>query len=288
MIKLGPFAGVPTLRAEFKQVPHQFLARMKRRLVRVMKRRWRWYLRRLLWLRAGAVWAVDFTKPKARLWGGNRMIFLVRDLASGAQLAAVACKGERAQVACSVLLSLIALYGAPLVLKKDNGPAFRSKALQEVLEAHGITPLDSPPYTPQYNGACERSGGNFKKRVAHVAASYGRANDWLPQDLEEALLVANTRSRPFGAKGPTPAEALEARDEISAEERRAFQAAVTSGTESALETFKAKNGRIPTCAERAAIDRKATQDALCENGYLQFRKGRLSTLISAWKARRNS
>jgi hypothetical protein len=196
--------------------------------------------------------------------------------------------GERAQVACSVLLSLIVLLGAPLVLKKDNGSAFRSGDLQKLLEEHGITPLNSPIYTPPYNGGCERSGGSLKLRVAHVAASNGRAGRWLPQDLNEALLVANTRSRPFGANGPTPAAAFDARLKITNEERRLFQDAVAAKTKSALETFEAKNGRMTPCSERAAIDRKATQDALCENGYLQFRKGRLSTLVSAWKARRNS
>jgi hypothetical protein len=41
---------------------------------------------------------------------------------------------------------------------------------------------------------------------------------------------------------------------------------------------------MPTCAERAAILRKATQHALCEHGYLEFRRGRISTPISTWKA----
>lgn len=282
MISLGPHAGVPTLRGLFDDVPYRFIARMKARLARVILRRYRWYRRRLEWLRSGAVWAADFTRPKAGLWQGKDRLFLVRDLGSGAQLAAVACRGEKAKVACAVLLALIALFGAPLILKKDNGGAFRSHALQAVLDEDGITPLDSPPYTPEYNGACERSGGNFKQRVTHIALIQGRTDHWLPRDIDEALLVANTTSRPNGATRPTPAEAFEDRRQITKRERMAFKQTRRAEIESALRTFKRENGRMPTCSERASIDRKATQHALCEHGNLRIRRGRLSTPISTW------
>ena len=57
MIRLGPCAGVPTLRGMFKDVPYRLIGRMKQRLNRVVGRRWRWYRKKLTWLRAGAVWA---------------------------------------------------------------------------------------------------------------------------------------------------------------------------------------------------------------------------------------
>jgi hypothetical protein len=40
---------------------------------------------------------------------------------------------------------------------------------------------------------------------------------------------------------------------------------------------------MTTCAERAAIDRKAMPLALCEHGYLRVGRGRISTLVSTWK-----
>ena len=142
----------------------------------MFERRGRWRLRRLDWLRSGAIWATDFTKPKAGLWQGNDRLLLVRDLGSGAQLAAVACKGEKAKTVCAVLLTLFVLFGPPLALKKDNGSAFTAACTQALLAEHDVTPLFSPPYTPEYNGACERSGGCFKQRVAHVAG-YARPLD---------------------------------------------------------------------------------------------------------------
>jgi len=51
-----------------------------------------------------------------------------------------------------------------------------------------------------------------------------------------------------------------------------------------LAGWESPPGTMPTCAERAPILRKATQDALCKHGYLQLRRGRVSTPISNWKA----
>ena len=281
MVALGPHAGVPTLRGLFPDVAYRRIGRMKQRLARVFARRGRWRQRRLDWLRSGAIWATDFTKPKAGLWGGMNRLLLVRDLGSGAQLAAVACKGEKAKPACAVLLTLFLLFGPPLALKKDNGSAFRVQDMQKLLAEHDVTPLDSPPYTPQYNGACERSGGCFKQRVAHVA---GREDRWTAQDIDDALWLANTTARPRGANGPTPAEAFEDRTLVTKAEREAFKQSRARSIDSALQTFQEESGRMPTCSQHAAITRKATQDALLEHGYLQFRRGRLSTPISAWKA----
>jgi transposase InsO family protein len=284
MFELGPFAGVPTLRGMFPDVPHRFLARMKRRLLRASTRRWGWYRRKLRWLRPGATWATDFTMPKAGLWGGNDRLLLVRDLGSGAQLAAVPCSGEKARVVCAVLLALISIFGAPLLMKHDRGSGYVAHRTQALLEDHGITPLPSPARTPQYNGSAERSGGCFKQRVEHMALLAGHPGVWTMDDIHEAMVMANTTARPFGANGPTPAEALGAMRRVSAEERESFKQTLAHAAERGLQTFKEETGILPMCSQRDAIDRKATQYALCEHGYLEIRRGRLSTPISTWKA----
>jgi len=268
----------------FPDIPYRFLGGLKRRFLRVTTRRWGWYRRKLRWLRPGAVWATDFTQPKARLWGRKGRLLLVRDLGSGAQLAAVACRGERAGVACSVFLALFSMLGAPLLLKHDRGGAFMAEATQEVLEEHGVISLASPPRTPQYNGAAERSGGTFKQRVEHVAMLESHPGEWTPENIDTALGLANLTARPFGATGPTPAEALMERTPVTAQARHAFRRAKAQAADHGLETFKEETGRMPTCSQRASIDRKATQHALCELGYLEIRRGRISTPISTWKA----
>jgi transposase InsO family protein len=288
LLKLGPCAGVNVVRGLFMDVPYRTIAKLKRRLARAIRRRRGWHRRCLRWLLPGSVWATDFTKPRAGLPGSNTRLCLVRDLASGAQLAAVPCKGEQALVAGAVLALLFLLLGPPLVLKHDGGSAFIAHSTQHLLEEHGVVSLRSPPRTPQYNGACERAGGTLKLRIEHAALIGGHPGTWTEADITTALLQANTTARPRGANGSTPAEALAKRPAITDQEREAFKRTIEREAAIARKTHKLETGRMPTCSERAAIDRKAKQAALCEHGYLELRRGRLSTLISTWRADTNT
>lgn len=284
LMRKGPRLGVPALRGKLPDVPYRTLESLKRRFVRVIRRRRGWYRKRLRWLRAGSVWATDFTVPEAELPHRADRLCLVRDLASGAQLAAEPCRGERAAVVCSVLTALFVALGPPLVLKHDGGGAYRAHATQELLEDHDVAPLRSPPYTPQYNGSCERSGGTLKQRVAHFAWADGHPGYWTDANLLEATHDANHLARPRGPNAPTPAQAFAQREPIGAEERRAFKRTRARAIARALKTHEHKRGTMPSCAEHAAIVRKATQHALCEHGYLEFRRGRISTPFASWKA----
>jgi len=284
MLKLGPCSGVNVLRGLFSDVPYRMITAMKRRFARAIQRRRGWHRRCLRWLHAGTVWATDFTKPKAKLARSNTRLCLVRDLASGVQLAAVPCKGERALAAGAVLAMLFLLLGPPLVLKHDGGGAFIADDTQKLLEAHDVASLRSPPRTPEYNGACERSGGTLKLRIEHAATIAGHPGLWTEDDIESALQQANTTARPRGASGATPAESFAERRPISRQERRAFKRTIEREEAIALKTYESENGKMPRCSKLAAIKRKATQIALREHGYLEFRRGRLSTPISTWRA----
>lgn len=286
--RLGPMAGVPTLRGLFPDVPYRFLAKMKQRYTRVLVRRRGWRLKKLHWKHAGSVWACDFTQPKAGLWGGAKKLFVVRDLGSQAQLAAVACRGETAQSACVVLLALFLTFGAPLVLKHDQGSAFMAHETRALLAEHDTVPLASPARTPEYNGSCERAGGCLKVRIAHEASRHGRQDHWVPADVGAALWLANTTARPFGATGPTPAEAFDAREAITDAEREAFQQTRTRAFDRRVQQWSEETGRMPTCSQRARLERLASSEALCELGYLAIRRGRLSTPLSVWKADRKA
>jgi len=282
--RLGPFAGVPALRGMFRTIPYRVIASMKRRYARAIQRRRGWHRRKLLWKVPGAVWATDFTHPPARLSGGNNRLCLVRDLASGMQLAAVPCRGERANVACRVLAALFLVFGVPLLVKHDRGGAFTAHATQRELGDRAVVALLSPPRTPPYNGSSERAGGNTKVRAAHAADLHGRPHRCTDDDLAEALLLANATARPWGANGPTPMEAFDARQPISRRARKAFKRTRARAIARALKTWNTKHGTMPSCSERAAIVRRATQHALCTHGYLAIRRGRISTPILTWKA----
>src|SRR5262249_37086453 len=78
---------------------------------------------------------------------------------------------------------LLTIHGAPLVLKLDNGAAFRSGWLKRCLRVWGVWPLYSPPGQPWYNGAIEASIGSLKKRTAWQAWRVGHEGEWSGADL---------------------------------------------------------------------------------------------------------
>ena len=51
----------------------------------------------------------------------------------------------------SGLQSLFDLYGAPLVVKSDNGSAFAESRVQALLAEKNVLQLFSPPHYPRYN-----------------------------------------------------------------------------------------------------------------------------------------
>ena len=53
-------------------------------------------------------------------------------------------------------------YGAPLVLKRDNGSNLNHEAVNELLARWRVIPLNSPRHYPRYNGAIERAQRELK------------------------------------------------------------------------------------------------------------------------------
>jgi hypothetical protein len=253
------------------------IGRMKKRLARILGKRRGRHERRLTWFEPGTTWAMDFTQPKAKLPGKNKRLFVVRDLASGYRLACVACRGERSGTVIKALEALFSAHGAPLVIKHDNGKAFLAHATQDLLEEHGVEPLPSPFYRPQYNGSCERSLGWTKTRIEHLADRNGHPGVWREEDIEQARVQANATLRPWGAKGPTPGEAFERRRPITTKQREAFRELVDKRTQFELLQRADELGRIITDTPFEVMRRKALTHALREHGYLEVRRGRFST-----------
>ena len=81
-------------------------------------------------------------------------------------------------------------HGSPLVMKCDNGPAFRACATKRFLRDREIFTLYSPPYCARYNGACERANRTLKELTAHVADQARRLGFWTIDDLMIARLRA--------------------------------------------------------------------------------------------------
>ena len=276
MSLMGPHVGLPVLRAEFTYVGRAELVDLQRRLRRLWRRKNVKVVHVLRWTRPGSVWAMDHAKPPAPIDGVYDRLLLQRDLAARNQLAALPVADENADTVASQLEAEIVWHGAPLVVKNDNGSAYRAETVKTLLRGHDVLQLFSPPATPSYNGSCEAGIGSIKTRAHHEAARQDRPGQWTCDDIEAARCQANETARPWGWTGPTPQEAFEKRVPITEVERRMFLASY----EAYARSERQERGYDPHAEldhyQRAAVDRVAIVRALVEHGYLQFRRRRIT------------
>jgi len=226
LASVGPGVGLAVLAGQFPEMPQAELADLLRRYRRVWARRHSQWLHVLHWQQPGLVWAIDFARPPLPLEEGYTDLLAVRDLASGMQLLWLPVAEATAATTAAALLSLFLLYGAPLVLKMDNGSPFVAQMTRELLAQWQVIPLYSPPGRPQYNGAIEAGIGALKVRTHYQAVRQGRPGEWALEDAEAARQQANALGRPWGARGPTPAERWADRRTVTPPERRAFAVSV--------------------------------------------------------------
>jgi len=286
----GPGVGVPTLQQQFPDLARAELTDLLQRYRRVVCGRWHESARVLHWQVAGRVWSMDFAEP-SRLGeacslppidGVYPYLLAVRDLASGFQLGWLPVGDATAERTMAILARLFAEYGAPLVLKSDNGPAFRAFEMKKFLDQAGVYPLFSPPYWPGYNGAIEAAIGSLKRRTEQHAASAGHTGLWTSTDVEAARQQANAMPR-RRLKGRRPAAVWAERGVITDVERVRFELAV----EAQRFVARTEKGIAPEIEldhwTRSAVDRKAMERALVEHDYLLFRGRRVPLTIQPGK-----
>ena len=242
----------------------------------------------LHWLVFGSVWAIDFAMPS---WSDRALpaidgrfpyLLAVRDLASGYVLAWLPVTAATAALTRVVLAQLFAQYGRPLVLKLDNGSAFRDAGLQRFLDEAGVFLLYSPPHCPAYNGSIEATIGSLKTRTQRQAQLLGRPGVWTSADVLAARLQANL-AQPRRLRGATPAEVWATRRPLTDLERVRFTLALER------ERFAERTAQGISLDEEldhwdhSAVDRKALPRALGEHGYLLFRRRRIHLRITSRK-----
>jgi transposase InsO family protein len=207
------------------------LDHLRRRYRRVLRKRYQDIVPVLRWPIPGRVWALDFAEPSEigsvdtlpPVDGLFSYLLAVRDLASGYTLAWLPLPEMTATILVPILRQLFARYGPPLVLKSDNGPAFRAIETKRFLEQAQVIPLYSPRRWPQYNGAVEAGIGSLKIRTDMHAALQGRSELWISDDLAAAVDQGNTLARYHGLK---PVQAWNCRTPIPPGERVRFQLTV--------------------------------------------------------------
>jgi transposase InsO family protein len=232
------------------------------------------FYRCVTWHGPGRVWALDHTEPPTPIDGVYRFVLTVRDLSSGCTLATHAVTSPDAASTIHVLRALIAHHGPPLLLKADNGPAFIADDTRAFLDAHGVTLLFSPAYTPSYNGACEAGNGTIKHLTHQLACRHDRPEHWTLDDLEAARLLANRRITDR-TQMHSPEQRFADRTPIGIAERTGFLTAIADAqhrrdTDSAIAT---SHGVRKMAAD--ALRRQAITDALSGTGVITIRSRRL-------------
>jgi transposase InsO family protein len=264
----GPGVGVPSLRAQFPGIPRLELENILNRFRHEWRQSHREVLNQLKWSTAGAVWAIDHHGPRTPATdGGFHYLLAVRDLASGQVLLWLPVSDATANHVIKVLEMLFIVYGAPLVLKSDNGSAFIADDLRKLCRRFGVRNLYSPPHTPSYNGSIEATIGSLKTRTERHAAQAGHAGLWTRADLDAARHEANNAAGPCGL---CPDQTWTARPGIAQDQRDLFLEA----TAHRFDDLDAAQHKPKDDAQHRAMHRAAISQVLVELGYLSITRGR--------------
>jgi transposase InsO family protein len=280
----GPAIGVPMLRDGFPEMSRAELSELKADYRRLWRERNREPLRILHWAVVGRVWAIDYTGPLPPVDGKYPHLLAVRDLSSGMQLLWRPFEAANGENAADALERLFAVYGAPLVLKSDNGGPFCGEAVQDLLREHRVESLFSPPRWPRYNGAIEAGIGAMKERTDGCAARAGHAGSWTIDDTAGALEEANALARP---RGPSPSDRWADLLPILPNERDHFRQSVERHLEDEKRAAGSCIGDVPDLWSKRAMAREAIRLALEERGYLHYTRRRILPPIPGRKAASN-
>jgi transposase InsO family protein len=210
------------VQAAFPHLRRFDLSEILRRYRRVARRQRERHQSRLVWQRAGAVWAADFKERREPIEGRYAWILAVKDLASRCQLAWLPVEEQTAETVQAVYAQLFAEHGPPLVLKSDNGGPFRDEGTKQLLAAQLVAPLYNPRRRPAYNGGVERANGQLAGYQEALAAFRGHAGAPTCEDAASARLLANELARPEGWQGPTAGQLWQRRAPLSDHERDTF------------------------------------------------------------------
>lgn len=256
ILAIAAQASVRDLRQRFPSTPRRWLENELRRVRADLRCARREDQAVLHWHAPGTVWAADFT-----MLGGVRgdSALLIRDLASGKVLHAGVSDSQQAEVVVMAMSRLIRQHGAPLVIKVDNGSAFVADQTVDLLGRYPIAVLYSPPATPAYNGACERSVGLVKAAAADLEVV------WPGQSLDDRLQAgAALLARRQGRRRASPEELWARRELITDPLRDDFLMCWCQHELMERESQGIASDAELQHAQQASIGRKAIPNALCE------------------------
>jgi transposase InsO family protein len=149
---------------------------------------------RIEWNCPHMVWSMDDFMYEYK--GITFYVHQVQDLSSKYKfeplVSAQPLKGE--EIAGN-LRKLFKKYGAPLIMKRDNGSNLNHFSVIEVLQESKVIPLNNPAYYPQFNGAMERAQGEVKEELDNLIWEFENP-DTFPFAVRQAVHNMNHILRP--------------------------------------------------------------------------------------------
>jgi len=153
-------------------------------------------MRRIEWLTPGVVWAMDFTEYDLGM-DGKIYLHNMQDLGSRYKFLPMAGGYPVGEEVAGYLSEMFDRYGAPLVLKRDNGGNMNHSVINDVLAESFVLPLNSPGYYAPYNGAIEESQREVKRCLREkLALGLPDCFDHVAAYAEAAVNDLNHRIRP--------------------------------------------------------------------------------------------
>lgn len=139
----------------------------------------------ITWLRSNLVWAIDDCKKSDLFDGGKLHLHNLSDLCSRYKFRPLASdSAPLGEEVAGHLDHLFSRFGPPLFCKRDNGGNLNHKAVDQVLADALVVPINNPVYTASYNGAIERTQGEFKNYLGRWG--------WKSDSVREGALLAET------------------------------------------------------------------------------------------------
>lgn len=121
-------------------------------------------------LAKNVLWVDDSTRVASTVFGDKVESQVIKDRGPLKTVGIATGNPTNGKDVITLLESLKATRGLPLVFGTDNGPPFKCEDLESYLERNMVIHLKSLPRTPQHNGSAEVNMGELK-RCAQLGAA---------------------------------------------------------------------------------------------------------------------
>ena len=124
-------------------------------------------LRHIRWNVPNVAWSMDPCEYEQRdATGAKVYLNQTQDLASRYKFMPMTGEVPCGEEISGYLAATFKRFGAPLLLKRDNGGNLNHAAVNDVLADYFVVPVNSPVHYPPYNGAIEEAQAELKSGLA--------------------------------------------------------------------------------------------------------------------------